>query len=136
MSSAFKLVVVDDEEAIQFIYESQLEEEIDEGLVDFVYFSRAQQAMDYLEKRGNDTEVLILVSDINMPGMDGVTMAEFISPKYPNIDIYLSSAYNQKDNLERIKKCNVQGYFQKPVNFDEIKKVIRAKESKRKTSAA
>ncbi len=131
----FTLAVVDDEEAVKFIYENQLDDEIDEGLIDLLYFNRAQGILDYLEDRGSEIDILILVSDINMPGMDGVTLTEYIQPRYPNIDIYLSSAYNQSDNQARIDKCQIKGYFQKPVDFDQVKEVIRQKFETRKKSA-
>lgn len=131
----FTLAVVDDEEAVKFIYENQLDDEIDEGMIDFKFFTRAQSVLDYLEEQGESIDILILVSDINMPGMDGVTLTEYIRPKYPHIDIYLSSAYNQADNQVRIDKCKINGYFQKPVKFDLVKEIIRKKYEERKNSA-
>ncbi len=67
----------------------------------------------------------IIIMDVNMPGMDGITAAEHIMGKYKNIKILFLSAYSHKDVFDRVMKCDVSGFMVKDSTFDELAEGIR-----------
>lgn len=127
MTIPIHIALVDDEVDIEFIYRSQLRSEISKKLISFHYFESAQALLDYISSNDDQIKIIILVSDINMPGMDGITLTEELHKTHAEIDLYLSSAYDQANNKDRISKCGLKGYLEKPVDFDAIKKIIKTK---------
>lgn len=123
MKRPVTFVLVDDEEVMEFLFQASLEDEIAAGNVELLYFNRAQGLLDFIENNGVE-KIDFVVSDINMPEMDGISMTLEIRKNHKDLPIYLSSAYDQEDNADRIKECNIKDYFQKPINIDAIKKII------------
>lgn len=127
MNIPIHIALVDDEVDIEFIYRGQLRDEISKGIVKFHFFPGAQALLDYISSHTDEVKIIILVSDINMPGMDGITLTTELHKTHPEIDLYLSSAYDQSFNQPRIEKCGLAGYLEKPVDFGRIKKIIKEK---------
>lgn len=121
------LAIVDDELDIEILYKMSLRKEIKEGLLDIFYFSNGQDLLDFLNSKNSEIKILILVSDINMPNMDGVTLVKAVHQAFPMIDLYLSSAYDYHNYASQAASYGVKGYFEKPVDFESIKKLIREK---------
>ena len=127
MKGKIKLIIIDDEEAVQFIFEDQFEKEILGQELELLYFSRGHALMSFLnEKELNPSEVIV-VSDIKMPGLDGVSLSQFLSTKYPEMDVYLTSAQLYKEDDSRLKNAGIKGFIPKPIDFALLKNMIKTK---------
>lgn len=70
-------------------------------------------------ERYNSNKIDLIITDINMPKMDGLTMVENIKKSNPNIPIIVFSAYEDSKNLKRAIELNVDGFLPKPIDFEK-----------------
>lgn len=118
-----KVMVVDDEEDIQSLFKQKFRKEIKGGQIEFYFALSAEAALNYLETQDKASIVLIL-SDINMPGMNGLELLKLIKEKFPNLKVFMITAYGDDKNYQAAMDYGADGYIIKPVNFDELKEKI------------
>src|SRR5258708_12645318 len=75
-----KILVVDDEKDMQTLFEQRFRKEIRDHAVEFVFAFSGEEAIAYLN--GNMHEAVLILSDINMPGMSGLELLGNIKQKY------------------------------------------------------
>lgn len=121
------IAVVDDEAEIETIYQFALREFIRDEKAVLHFFISGQKLLDFLSEKGKEIKILILVSDINMPEMNGIELIQKIRIDFPYIDLYLSSAYDASMYEEQMKKHDVIDFFEKPVDFERINQMIEHK---------
>lgn len=121
------LAVVDDELDVEILYKMSLRKEIKQGIVDVFFFSSGRELLEFLRQKNAEIKILILVSDINMPNMDGVTLVKAVHEEFPLIDLYLSSAYDYNNYAGDASTYGLKGYFEKPVDFEEVRKLVLQK---------
>ena len=125
MNEAKRIVVaVDDQESVEEIFKLRLKSEIRSGMIDFHFFSNGKGCLDFLAENEHYIHVVLLLSDINMPEMNGLTLLEAIKKRYPNIKVYMASAYDAEDYQNQAKALGADGYLVKPIDFKELRKVI------------
>jgi CheY-like chemotaxis protein len=118
-----KVMVVDDEEDIQSLFKQKFRKEIKAGQIQFYFALSAEAALNYLETQEKASIVLIL-SDINMPGMNGLELLKLIKDKFTNLKVFMITAYGDEKNYQIAMDYGADGYIIKPVNFDELKEKI------------
>ncbi len=118
-----KVMVVDDEEDIQFLFNQKFRKEIKAGKIEFHFALSAKAALDYLESHKKASVVLIL-SDINMPGMNGLELLRITKEKFPDLKIFMITAYEDETNYQTAMAYGSDDYITKPVDFDELKEKI------------
>lgn len=119
-----RILVVDDERDMQMLFEQRFRKEIREKLVDFVFAFSGEEAISYLN--GNQQAVLIL-SDINMPGMSGLELLEHIKQKFktPPPIVMMVTAYGDKENHDAAMKLGADDFLTKPVDFNLLKEKLK-----------
>lgn len=75
-----KVLVVDDEADMQTLFEQRFRKEIKSGEMDFAFANSGNEALDYLNRQNH--QFVLILSDINMPGMSGLELLEHIKQKY------------------------------------------------------
>lgn len=118
-----KIIVVDDEEDIQFLFEQEFFDEIEAGKIEFQFFLSADKALKYLDEIDTDN-ISYVISDVCMPGMDGLELLRLIKEKYPDIKVIMITASVNKENYETAEKYGALKYIVKPIDFDELKRDI------------
>lgn len=119
-----KILVVDDEKEIKRLFEQRLRRELRSGDVYFDFAFSAREALDYLEKNGAAGLTLIL-SDINMPYMNGLELLQIIRERYPaEIKVILITAYGDQENRQKALECGADDYLTKPIDFAILKEKI------------
>ena len=119
-----KILVVDDEKDIKLLFEQCFRREIKKGEMSFVFAFSAEEALEYL-KTYLPKSVLIL-SDINMPGMSGLELIEQIQSSYENPpSVIMISAYGDEKNFNEAKRLGVDDFLTKPVNFKYLKEKLK-----------
>ncbi|MGH7450804.1 MAG: response regulator [bacterium] len=120
-----KLLVVDDEQDVQLLFQQRFRQELKAGRIEFQFAFSGEQALEFLENRGTANHVLIL-SDINMPGMTGIELLQRIKEKFPQLKVILITAYGDDNNYHAAMANGADGYTTKPINFDALKQTIFA----------
>lgn len=118
-----KIMVVDDEEDVQLLFKQKFRKEIRQGQIEFHFAFSAKEALSYLESQGSNWIVLIL-SDINMPGMNGLELLKIIKKDYNKLKVFMITAYGDEENHHTAMEYGADDYLHKPVDFDELKQKI------------
>ena len=116
-----KVLVVDDEMDIQILFEQHFRKEIKLGELEFVFSFSGEEALIYLEN--NQHEVVMILSDINMPGMSGLELLRQIKQMYmkPPPIVMMITAYGDAENFNTAKLLGADDFLTKPVDFNLLK---------------
>ncbi len=79
----YKILVVDDERDIKILFEQRFRKEIRKGELEFVFAFSGEEALDYM--KDHQQEAVLILSDINMPGMSGLELLKHIKEKYDKL---------------------------------------------------
>lgn len=118
--SLYKIMLVDDEEEVR----KSIIRKIDWEEAGFEVIGDAENGEDALE-RIEQIEPDVVLTDIKMPYMDGLTLAEKIRQLYPSIKIVIFSGFDEFDYAQRAIKLNVIEYILKPVNVEELTAILK-----------
>ena len=121
-----KILVVDDEKDVQILFEQRFRREIREGFFDFVFAFSGEEALDYLNKLNH--EAVLILSDINMPGMTGLELLRQIKEKHytPPPVVMMITAYGDAENYNQAKKIGADDFLTKPVDFTLLKEKLKS----------
>jgi two-component system chemotaxis response regulator CheY len=116
-----KILVVDDEKDIQALFEQRFRKEIRDKLMEFIFAFSGEDALRYLDE--NEHEAVLILSDINMPGMTGLELLEKIKRRFlqPSPIVMMISAYGDQENYDTAKKLGADNFLTKPVDFTLLK---------------
>lgn len=115
-----KIMVVDDEKDIKLLFEQRFRKEIKEGRLAFLFAFSGEEAKDYLQSNGSDNLNQIL-SDINMPGMNGLELLKWIKDNYPELKVAMITAYGDQNNYKQAVEYGADDYMTKPIDFIQLK---------------
>jgi len=120
-----KILVVDDEKDIQPLFEQRFRKEIKQGAIDFVFAHSGEQALERLILYKH--EAVLILSDINMPGMSGLELLDKIKQDYhePPPMVMMITAYGDAENYERAMELGADDFITKPVDFNALKEKIK-----------
>jgi CheY-like chemotaxis protein len=120
-----KILVVDDEHDIQPLFEQRFRREIRSGQFDFAFAYSGEEALLCLESFTH--EAVIILSDINMPGMSGLELLKNIKQKYhqPPPVVMMITAYGDAENFTRAMELGADDFITKPVDFTSLKEKIK-----------
>ena len=119
-----KILVVDDEKDIQPLFEQRFRKEIRNGEVDFVFAYSGEEALGCLVNYQH--EAVLILSDINMPGMSGLELLSQIKEKHhsPPPVVMMITAYGDKENYNTAIELGADDFITKPVDFSALKEKI------------
>jgi YesN/AraC family two-component response regulator len=112
-----KFLVVDDEADLEVLIKQKFRRKIREKEYEFVFASNGKHALEQLE---NHLYIDIVLSDINMPEMDGLTLLSKISEKYSLLKSIIISAYGDMENIRTAMNRGAFDFITKPVNFQDL----------------
>jgi len=115
-----KLIVVDDESDVQFLFQQKFRKEIKSGEMQIRYAFNGISALELIESLEDKTDYLIL-TDINMPEMSGIELLKEIKKRYPELKVIMITAYGDEQNFNMAKKHGADDYFTKPLQFELLK---------------
>ena len=121
-----KVLVVDDERDVQLLFEQRFRREVRSGEMQFDFTFSGEEALQYLSIH-EQKEVLVL-SDINMPGMSGLELLAQIRQKQlrPPPVVMMITAYGDADNYNAAIKLGANDFFTKPLDFSILKEKLKA----------
>ena len=117
----YKILVVDDEPDVEPLLLQRMRRKIRSGQYQFVF---AHNGVDALEKLNKYEGIDMVLSDINMPQMDGLTLLEQIPDVDPNIRAVIISAYGDMKNIRTAMNRGAFDFVTKPLDFDDLQVTI------------
>ena len=120
MAPSYRILVVDDEPDLEPLMLQRLRRKIHSGEYIFSFAHDGVEALEMLKDRDID----LVVSDINMPGMDGLTLLEQIPKVDPNIRAIIVSAYGDMRNIRTAMRRGAFDFIVKPVDFEDLEETI------------
>lgn len=122
-----KILVVDDERDIQTLFEQRFRREIRNGDFTFDFAFSGEEALKYMQK--NNQEAVLILSDINMPGMSGLELLKQIKEKYekPPPFVMMITAYGDKENYNQAMQLGADDFLTKPVDFVALKEKLKSR---------
>ena len=117
----YKILVVDDEPDLEPLMLQRMRRNIRRGQYTFVFARNGVEALDLLHK---DDDIDMVVSDINMPQMDGLTLLQQIPKVDPNIRSIIVSAYGDMDNIRTAMNRGAFDFVTKPIDFRDLRVTI------------
>lgn len=116
-----KILVADDEADLEVLIKQKFRRQIREKQYEFVFAINGREA---LEKLQQNPDIDIVLSDINMPEMDGLTLLSKLSEISPLIKAVIVSAYGDMDNIRTAMNKGAFDFICKPVNFEDLETTI------------
>jgi CheY-like chemotaxis protein len=121
------ILVVDDETDIKTLFEQRFRKEIKNGEFKFAFASSGELALSYLEHHQH--EAVLILSDINMPGMSGLELLRQIKETYekPPPIVMMITAYGDEENYSLALKLGADDFLTKPVDFVSLKEKLNSR---------
>jgi two-component system, chemotaxis family, chemotaxis protein CheY len=122
-----KILVVDDEKDMQTLFEQRFRKEIRSHEMEFAFAFSGEQALSYLNQHIH--EAVLILSDINMPGMSGLELLRYIKQKFdpPPPIVMMITAYGDAENYNQAIRLGADDFLTKPVDFILLKEKLKSK---------
>jgi DNA-binding NtrC family response regulator len=118
MSDVKKMLIVDDEETLTYsLYQSFI---LSQKEYEVITAASGDEASEKL----NDNEFDLVITDIKMPGMDGLELLSLIKSKYPATEVIVMTAYGSPEKREEALQRGARFYIEKPFEIKEIKQLV------------
>ena len=121
MEESHRILIVDDEPDLEPLVLQRMRRKIRSGQFSFLF---ARNGIEALERLTAHPDVDIVISDINMPEMDGLTLLEQIRKVDPNIRAIIVSAYGDMKNIRTAMRRGAVDFITKPIDFDDFEETI------------
>ncbi|HLO46364.1 MAG TPA: adenylate/guanylate cyclase domain-containing protein [Leadbetterella sp.] len=116
-----KILIADDETDLEVLIKQKYRQKIRDQKYAFVFAVNGSEALRVLEE---NPDVDIVLSDINMPEMDGLTLLSKLSETHPLVKSVMVSAYGDMDNIRTAMNRGAFDFVTKPVNFTDLETTI------------
>ncbi len=122
-----KILVVDDEKDVQVLFEQRFRKEIKSGEMELAFAFSGEEALLFMND--HEHEAVLILSDINMPGMSGLELLQHIKEKYekPPPVVMMITAYGDDENYNHAMKLGADDFLTKPVDFTSLKEKLKTR---------
>jgi len=114
------ILVVDDEPDVADLFRQRFRRETRQGAYVLHFAASGEDALDRLAGE-IEPRLIVILSDINMPGMDGLELLHVIKERRPDLPVMMVTAYGDDDRRRRATQLGAMGFLTKPVDFDLLK---------------
>lgn len=121
-----KILVVDDERDVQTLFEQRFRKEMKSGEMQFAFAFSGEEALQFLID--HNQEAVLILSDINMPGMSGLELLKRIKQEHhePPPVVMMITAYGDAENYNQATQLGADDFLTKPVDFTVLKEKLKA----------
>lgn len=121
-----KILVVDDERDVQTLFEQRFRKEMKSGEMQFAFAFSGEEALQFLTD--HNQEAVLILSDINMPGMSGLELLKRIKQEHhePPPVVMMITAYGDAENYKQATQLGADDFLTKPVDFTVLKEKLKA----------
>lgn len=123
-----KILVVDDEPDVKDLFQQRFRREIRSGEFNFLFANSGEQALHILE--ADYHEAILILSDINMPGMNGLQLLQTIRMKFEvqHPVVMMITAYGDEENYKHAFELGANDFLTKPLDFIVLKEKLKSLE--------
>ena len=114
------ILIVDDEPDVANLFRQRFRRESRQGTYVLHFAASGEEALDKLAN-GVRPELIVILSDINMPGMDGLTLLREIKQRRPDLPVMMVTAYGDDERRKQAGECGAAAFITKPVDFNSLK---------------
>jgi len=118
------ILIVDDEPDVADLFRQRFRREAREATYVMHFANSGEMALEQLTN-GIDPTLIVILSDINMPGMDGLTLLGEIKKRFPDLPVMMVTAYGDDERRRRASELGASEFLTKPVDFDRLKERLR-----------
>lgn len=123
LQSIPKILVVDDDQDIVHLLNQAFRREIEKNMFSFVFKFSSEEAFDYLNSI-DDTALILILSDINMPGKNGLILLKEIKEANNKTPVFLYTAYDDNEKRKLAAEFKADKYILKPIDFGALREAI------------
>lgn len=119
-----KILVVDDERDVQILFQQRFRKEIRKGELDFHFAFSGEEALNIMNQM--QQKAVLILSDINMPGMSGLELLEKIREEFakPPPVVMMITAYGDEQNRNAANRLGADDFLTKPLDFQLLKEKL------------
>src|SRR5262245_19238611 len=117
------ILVVDDEPDVAELFRQRFRHEVRQGLYVLHFASSGEGAIAMLAE-GIRPQLIVILSDINMPGMDGLTLLGEIKRRWPELRVMMVTAYGDEERRRMAAELGAAKFLAKPVDFNSLKQQL------------
>lgn len=110
------IAIIDDEKEMEFLYSMLMEPAVEKNIIDLKFFDDSRKFIEWFQDHKPD----LILSDVNMPHMNGFEVAKKIRDDGHKILTYFVSGDDEREYTETMKSFGPCRYFSKPLNFEEV----------------
>jgi two-component system, response regulator, stage 0 sporulation protein F len=114
------ILVVDDEPDVAELFRQRFRREMRQGTYVLHFAGSGEEALEKLTQ-GIEPQLIVILSDINMPGMDGLTLLRKIKTRRPDLPVIMVTAYGDEERRRVADEYGAAEFINKPVDFDLLK---------------
>jgi CheY-like chemotaxis protein len=118
------ILVVDDEPDVAELFRQCFRREVRQGDYVMHFAASGEQALERLAGE-IEPQLIVILSDINMPGMDGLTLLQQVKQRFPALPVMMITAYGDDERRRRAADYGATEFITKPVDFDFLKEQLR-----------
>ena len=118
------IMVVDDEPDVAELFRQRFRREARQGTYVLHFAGSGEEALQQLDNE-IEPQLIVILSDINMPGMDGLTLLREIKSKRPDLPVMMVTAYGDEERRKLAEEYGAAEFITKPVDFEMLKQQLR-----------
>ena len=118
------ILVVDDESDAVDLFRQRFRREVRQGTYAMHFANSGEEALERLAD-GIEPTLIVILSDINMPGMDGLTLLREIKTRRPELPVIIVTAYGDDERRRLAEEYAAAQFINKPVDFELLKAHLR-----------
>ena len=118
------ILVVDDEPDVPDLFRQRFRREARQGQYVLHFAASGEEALDQLADE-IEPQLIVILSDINMPGMDGLELLREVKQRRPDLPVMMVTAYGDDERRRRAAEFGAAHFITKPVDFDLLKSQLQ-----------
>ena len=118
-----RAMVVDDEKDVESLFRQYFRKEIQQKKIEFIFAFSGEDALQQLNAMSQPPAIMVILSDINMPGMNGLELLQAVKRDYPAIRVSMITAYSDQF-YETAMQYGADSFYTKPLDFSILKKEL------------